>query len=33
LLTCHVFNMQHSSRHFDVKNCLISNKFEELKFF
>jgi hypothetical protein len=28
LLTCHIFNMQHFSRHFDVKNGLVSNKFE-----
>jgi hypothetical protein len=28
LLTCHIFNIQH---HFNVKNCLISNKFEILK--
>jgi hypothetical protein len=32
LLTRHIFNMQHFSRHFDVKNGLISKKFENLKF-
>lgn len=33
LLTCHIFNMHHFSRHSDVKNGLISNKFEVFKFF
>jgi hypothetical protein len=32
LLTYHIFNMQHFSRYFDVKNGLISKKFEVLKF-
>jgi hypothetical protein len=32
LLTCYIFNMQHFSHHFNVKNGLISKKFEVLKF-
>jgi hypothetical protein len=32
LLTCHIFNMQYFSRHFDVKNGFVSKKIENLKF-
>jgi hypothetical protein len=28
LLTCHIFNMLHFSRHFNIKNGLILRKFE-----
>jgi hypothetical protein len=32
-LTYDIFNMQHFSSHFNVKNGLISNKFENFKLF
>jgi hypothetical protein len=32
MLMCHIFNMKQFSRDFDVKNDLISKKFENLKF-